>query len=69
MDTQAIPVKHSKDTTDVTKDLLELILISEGSPDPNKLLSKKHFLFLSIIEAGKSSKDKVGTLTNQILIV
>jgi len=68
MDTRAIPVKHSKDTADVTKDLLELILASGGSPDPDKLLSKKHFLFLSVIEAGKSSEDKVGTLTDQVLI-
>jgi hypothetical protein len=68
MNIRAIPVKHSKDTAGVTKDLLELYLASGGSPDPDELLSKKHHLFLSVIQAGKSSEDKVGTLTDQVLI-
>lgn len=68
MDAPAILIKHSDDTENATKDLLQLILASKGSPDPAELLSKKHRLFLSILQAGKSSEDKVGSPADQVLI-
>ncbi|KAI9430557.1 hypothetical protein H4582DRAFT_2063715 [Lactarius indigo] len=69
MNTQtAILVYHSKDTMDATKDLLELILASEGSPGLDELMSKKHTLYLSILQAGMESEDKVACPLDQSLV-
>ncbi|KAH8977087.1 hypothetical protein EDB83DRAFT_2642345 [Lactarius deliciosus] len=64
----AILVYHSKDTMSATKGLLELILASEGGPDLDELMSKKHTLYLSILRAGIESEDKVGCPIDQVLI-
>src|SRR6267378_3386144 len=48
VDALEIPVKRLDDTLNATKDLLQLILTSVGKPDPEKLLWKKHCLFLTI---------------------
>ncbi|KAH9038103.1 hypothetical protein EDB85DRAFT_2142108 [Lactarius pseudohatsudake] len=61
-------VYHSKDTMNATKGLLELILTSEGGPDQDELMSKKHTLYLSILRAGIESEDKVGCPLDQVLI-
>ena len=68
VDALEIPVKRLDDTLNATKDLLQLILTSVGKPDPEKLLWKKHCLFLTILQAGRSSEDKVNSLNNQVLI-
>lgn len=64
----AISVKHSKDTIKATKDLLQLFLVSKGSPDLQMLMTKKHTLYLSILQAGSECEDKVGCPTDQVLI-
>jgi len=64
----SIPVKHSKETAKAAMDLTQLILESGGCPDPTELMSKKHRLFISILQAGEDSEDKVACPTDQALI-
>ncbi|KAN0126154.1 hypothetical protein V8E53_015326 [Lactarius tabidus] len=64
----AVLVKYSKDSRRATKDLLELILESNGNPDLEELMSKKHALYLSLLLPGSESEDKVGCPTDQVLI-
>lgn len=67
-DREAVKVKHSKETEDAAHALMTLYLESQGSPDPEEHLQKKHRLSLALIQAGQNSEAKIGCPTEQALM-
>lgn len=64
----AIAIMHSEDTLCATVNLLELILETDGSPDNDEFIHRKHCLFLAVLQAGDRSESKVACPTDQALI-
>ncbi|KAF8875582.1 hypothetical protein BD779DRAFT_1678187 [Infundibulicybe gibba] len=63
-----VATKCAGDTDRAVQNLMRLFLESNGAPDHEELLTKKHHLFTSILCGPGGSEDKVGCLIEQALI-
>ncbi|KAH9988507.1 hypothetical protein BJV77DRAFT_964401 [Russula vinacea] len=63
-----ISILHSKETSQAGLLLYKYLLSNHSNLDPEELISKKHDLFLAILQAGKESEKMVACPLSQVLL-